>query len=522
MNRILRAIPALLIVSLMLHACKPAKKNLSTTVSTETSSPPQGLALVGGLTIKIMPLGDSITSGVEGLAGQVVNYGGYRAPLWKSLASIFPGQIDFVGSLINDVFPGDPPGSDANQEGHPGWTSEDLAANMAAWLQASNPNYILLMIGSNDVGRCLPWSTSETALNKIIALALANASVKRVIVANVTPLVPDQTGCRNNANINTFNASLKKWTLTRIAENKRLSFVDMNALSGLTRDDMSDTLHPNTLGYAKLANVWLNALTPFLAPRGDGSNDGKADVYWHNTETNQNLIWEMNGAVHTANRALPNTERGWAIDATVDMNGDGNSDLILRNYEDGRNLIWLMSKDSSQTLSTVALPPIGDLGWHIVGSADMNGDGYPDLQWQNWSSGSALTWVMGPGGIFLRMMPLQNATAANWKLVGVADFNHDGFPDEMWHNTDGTNLVWFLNEGGSQRIGEQALPISGPEWVFGGVGDFDADGWIDMVWHNTQNLNNRVWKMGMTRGLLVFTEIQFEPSPANLEMRGPK
>lgn len=481
------------------------------------------LRLASDSVIRIMPLGDSITWGFEGLAGTVVNYGGYRAPLYTALNKSYPGQIDFVGSSRNDTFPGDPAGIDANQEGHSGWTSSDLSNNIGSWLSAANPNYILLMIGSNDLYHCTAWSQSEASLANIINSASAHPSVKRILAANVTPLVPDQGGCRNNATINDFNRNLKSFVQKTAAQGKPVSFVDMNALSGLTRDDMSDGLHPNKQGYAKIAEVWNRALAAHLATRGDGGNaDHKADIYWRNLSTGQNLIWEMNGATRSSDRWLPSEyDQAWKMEGTADFNGDGVSDVVWRNYANGSNRIWLMDRASTTVLSAVALPPVGDSNWHIAGTADMNGDGFPDIAWHNRSSNEAVSWIMGPGGAFLRMQHLAGALAPDWRLSGLADFNHDGFPDELWRHAEGHNLIWFLDENGN-RIGEQGLPFAGSEFHLAGIGDFNGDGWIDIAWHNASDLSNSIWQMGMTDGKVSFTNLQAPTSQPGWEMQGPR
>jgi len=516
-----------------LAACKSKELKKDSTASTGKPSFPNSemakidasldarssLQLVGLSTVKIMPLGDSITYGMESV-GATVNHGGYRAPLFQSLNNIYPAAIDFVGSARNTDFPNDPDGVDQDQEGHSGYTTESIAASITTWINAANPNIVLLMLGSNDVYNCFPWSKSEGYLNQILNASLANSSVRKVLVANVTPLIPDQSGCRTNATIEAYNANLKVWVMAKLKEAKPLQFVDMHDQAGLTRDDMSDTLHPNATGYVKIAKVWLNALSSVLSPRGDASADGRADIYWHNQTTNQNLIWILSNNRYSGTLALPSTEAGWEIATTADYNFDGVSDILLRNYTTGRNEIWFMSRDS-QIKSKIEITPITDPSWRIVGSADMNGDGFPDIQWNHLGTNEVLTWAIGPGGVTLRSLPMPKL-GAGWRVAGVADFNRDGYPDELLRSSNGENIIWFMGENGAVKLGEQAITNAGTEWTLGGVGDFNGDGWADIAWHNKNDLTNRLWLMKFANGAISFDNVEFDRSHTGWDIQGPK
>lgn len=89
--------------------------------------------------VRIMPLGDSNTW------GQLVP-GSYRTQLYQDLAT--EGiRTQFVGSLSNgpDALPS------KNNEGHSGWTISQIAGGVDTWLKASQPQIVLLMIGTNDI-----------------------------------------------------------------------------------------------------------------------------------------------------------------------------------------------------------------------------------------------------------------------------------------------------------------------------------------------------------------------------------
>jgi lysophospholipase L1-like esterase len=98
-----------------------------------------GTGIPLGSTIKIMPLGDSITQ------GQNTSYGSYRKQLY-SLLTARGVAVDFVGPLSDGTF-ADPD--------HAGFTGEGINSIwgrvLAGILTTYTPDLILLLIGTNDV-----------------------------------------------------------------------------------------------------------------------------------------------------------------------------------------------------------------------------------------------------------------------------------------------------------------------------------------------------------------------------------
>lgn len=82
-------------------------------------------------------------------------------------------------------------------------------------------------------------------------------------------------------------------------------------------------------------------------------------------------------------------------------------------------------------------------------SGDVNGDGHPDLIWQDPASGTSQVWFMG-GALGSTRTSFAALTGPNvWRIVGVADLNGDGHPDLIWQNpVGGASQVWFM--GGTQ------------------------------------------------------------------------
>jgi hypothetical protein len=83
---------------------------------------------------------------------------------------------------------------------------------------------------------------------------------------------------------------------------------------------------------------------------------------------------------------------------------------------------------------------------------------------------------------------------SNWHKGGIADFNNDGVPDILWRNTNGINIIWYMEQDGWAIKGAGRVPYREKDWRVGTVADFDADGVPDILWRNT-NGDRVVWYM---------------------------
>ncbi|MFC5188099.1 GDSL-type esterase/lipase family protein [Actinomadura harenae] len=90
--------------------------------------------------LRVMPLGDSITAGY-GSSTQA----GYRLPLWNLLAGKSSYTVDYVGSWQS------PGVADPDNEGHGEARISDIRSSIDGWLNAANPDVVLLHIGINDL-----------------------------------------------------------------------------------------------------------------------------------------------------------------------------------------------------------------------------------------------------------------------------------------------------------------------------------------------------------------------------------
>ena len=68
--------------------------------------------------------------------------------------------------------------------------------------------------------------------------------------------------------------------------------------------------------------------------------------------------------------------------------------LLWQHQATGSLSAWLMNGTSLATLATVTPGVVSDPNWKIVGVADFNNDGQPDILWQHQATGSLSAWLM--------------------------------------------------------------------------------------------------------------------------------
>src|SRR5262249_51687999 len=119
-------------------------------------------------------------------------------------------------------------------------------------------------------------------------------------------------------------------------------------------------------------------------------------------------------------------------------------------------------------------------GWRIVGTGDFNGDGRVDLIWQNDTTRQVTVWFMGgcddsapnlggcDGSALNGWSWLASVGPAGWTIVGAADFNDDGHPDLLWQN-DVTKavIVWYMGgEQSDELLSWDYISVNGiPGWT---------------------------------------------------------
>lgn len=239
--------------------------------------------------VRVMPLGDSITEGIQ-------VPGGYRIGLWQRLAT-GGYRVDLVGTQFN----GPAALGDHDHEGHPGWRIDQIDANIGGWLQNTSPRTVLLHIGTNDVLQNYNLSGAPGRLSGLLDRITAAVPSADVFVATIIPL--SNAGQENAAR--TFNAAIPGIVQSKVNAGRRVHLVDMH--SALTTADLIDGVHPTATGYDKMAATWYAALravpgsigtstTPASSALVSAASGRCLDVPGSNTANGvQPIIWDCSG-----------------------------------------------------------------------------------------------------------------------------------------------------------------------------------------------------------------------------------
>lgn len=225
-----------------------------------------------------------------------------------------------------------------------------------------------------------------------------------------------------------------------------------------------------------------------VAGFGDFDGDGKRDVLWRNSRNGMNWIYFMDGAtIRASQRVNVESDLNWKIAGIGDFNGDGKSDIFWRNVASG--MTWLYQMNGATIVASSMVSQVPELDWRPVAVSDFNGDGRSDVFWRNVVNGNNWIYLMN-GAAIISSSLLNQEPDQLWQVAGVGDYNGDGRGDLLWrHSGDGANWIFLMN---GAAISAQGLLNREPDqnWKIAAGGDFDGDGKSDVFWRNSSTGQN--------------------------------
>ena len=263
--------------------------------------------------------------------------------------------------------------------------------------------------------------------------------------------------------------------------------------------------------------------TPGTRWSSDFNGDGRNDILVQDVAVGTVEAWFLNNATVQGTQTLSDTlDANWALAGRGDFNADGKPDLVWQHRTNGTLSLWYMDGTTRISVVTPSNAPAWDAQWKVVGVGDFNADGQDDLAWQHAGNGAVATWLLnGSTVIGSPSFTPDRWTDLNWKVAGVGDFNGDGKSDLLWrHSGTGEVGTWLMN-GLSRIIYSPLSPFSVPDqgWQVGAVTDANGDGKPDLVWQHT-NGSIMIWHMNGTSRV---TYPYVTPSlPVGWRIVGPK
>jgi len=222
-----------------------------------------------GAQVKIMPLGDSNTHGVE-------EHASYRYELWFDL-ELAGYDVDFVGRQTNvrgDLTPNPAwypdyfTTFDRDHEGYTGLRSDEVANLVIAAATAGQPDVVLVHLGTNDVGQlgAIGVTNADVHLRLVIDRLRSVRPAVVILLAQVIPMGPASKFGANEAFVAPLNAAIATVAADKSTPQSPVVLVDQH--TGFDPQTMlqGDDLHANILGETRMSAVWLESLASVFPP----------------------------------------------------------------------------------------------------------------------------------------------------------------------------------------------------------------------------------------------------------------
>ncbi len=307
-------------------------------------------------TVNIMPLGDLITG----------SPGCWRALLWNHLQSTGYTNINFVGTLNNSTACGIP--FDGDNEGHGGYLATNIANQnlLPGWLAATNPNIVMMHLGTNDVWNNIAPATILAAFSTLVNQMRAHNPHMRILVAQITPMNP--SGCSACAQrVINFNAAIPAWASSKSTAQSPIIVVDQWTGYNDSTDTV-DGVHPNASGNAKIAAKWYPPLTAQInSVNGGGGGNGGSSYEAEssaNTLGGRAVIAACSGC--SGSKKVGNIGKGGTLQFNNVRASSAGTHTLIISYIDGDAGRSAQMSVNGTAPTTLSFHGTNDANWNVV------------------------------------------------------------------------------------------------------------------------------------------------------------
>jgi hypothetical protein len=180
-----------------------------------------------------------------------------------------------------------------------------------------------------------------------------------------------------------------------------------------------------------------------------GERDFQDDLIIQDPSLTWQGLYEFSNGFPVTYRGLPSTS-GNKIVGSGDINGDGYDDLLLQNPNSKQIILWeriaftnvSFSGGWDQSNTVVPLPDL--FGTDLVAVGDFNGDNYDDLVSQAPDKSWQAIWINNFGTGSWTGIGLSTTYGAD--IVGSGDYNNDGVDDIiLQHPSKIWQGIWFTD-----------------------------------------------------------------------------
>jgi len=212
---------------------------------------------------KVLPLGDSITRGKAGFS--------YREGL-KQLLAAKGIAVDYVGSGIEKKGPHGPGhdidtpyteaqikalDNDLEHDGWGGYTISELDRHIDQLLAQARPDFVLLMIGTNDIDQKEALNEAPRRLESLLRKIRALVPGAKIICASVPPCLKTKGDLELSLE---YNRQIPGIIEKVNGQQKQIAFADIASALNSATDLLPDMVHPNAQGFEKIARAWAESI----------------------------------------------------------------------------------------------------------------------------------------------------------------------------------------------------------------------------------------------------------------------